>query len=1232
MQIDSGRLKRLVGTGAVLSLFVTAIFAWLTAVPRTPLPAPIVRPVLSPTSLVLLPDRGEPRTARLAQLEKLLQQLNAETADPGQLADIWLSVADVRMQLEKFAGSQEATEMARKLCPAADSWQSRESVLLQQELHGWEVMETQQLQLRRDRIVQHERALRLHASGDYLQAIDSAREAVASQRQLLAMIRAAGEAGDTAAADGDEARLASELLVLGSLTLEHCNTYGEAAGILQEANELTAAVRGTSHPVYAEVLAALARVEDERGYFDEADDYYEKALQVLRASRGENSIDFARTLARQSRMHMDWWKDYGEGKGYRALDIRQRLLGDDHLECAESFEHLGINALWLLNFDQADELLQRAYTIRTREQGMNHPDTADARSWLSQVYIAKGDVAKASLYLQEAIQLTRSHRGESHPRLVRLLANVAHLGRDDWNQPRGEREARRGADIAAKVGTSRHPATFDAMIALGDLMLEEESPYGVAQVRRINPSYIADYTREVIAAHEACPHAEQLPSYATALINLAHTGYWDDYQSVTREEAARLLERSLANMQQYGDESHPAFAEYLNVLGRWHLWVGEEETGRRHLQKSLEVVESRHGIVLSERRASAWRSLAGGYMHAGEFTPEMDECLQTVARLDEEIYRQNAAGQCDIDRYCMSRARFFSVGVCALHPAIRLSDEQRYRQILSAKGSIARLQLNERMLYERAELKPLLDTVRESRRRLKMVAYDLPAVKDAGVWRESLFTAADEKESGERELAIRSRPYIPPMSGFDPSEVRAQVPDDAVLLDFVDYTALGPPKSGKGRLDRERRIGVFVVSGNEEIRFIDLGNSSLVESAVTKWVETMRDPEGTDTALESCAMDVARLIWKPVQNSVGNRRLILIAPDGPVCFVPFAALPGNQPGSYLLEEKTIGYIPSSRQWCDLLKQNEQPKIDGLLAVGDVNYGGDQPNPERQTLGMRAFDPAAMAWENLPATRAETEQICELMENLGNRNVRTRLLTGSAPSIDQLQAALSERWRYFHFAGHGLFADLQANWTSQDNKDLESRDSSNSWMLTKDEAIVFGRAPQLLSGLVLTRPDTSNHPADAILTAEEVSSLDLRGTELVVLSACETALGNTIGGEGVLGLQRAFLNAGARSTVSSLWKVGDAATNLLMERFYRKLWNEKLPKWEALRQAQLELLRNPTLIDERSKLLVSRGFRVSRGIATGQVKSISPSDEDATKSVSRSHPFFWAAFVLYGDGR
>ena len=192
-------------------------------------------------------------------------------------------------------------------------------------------------------------------------------------------------------------------------------------------------------------------------------------------------------------------------------------------------------------------------------------------------------------------------------------------------------------------------------------------------------------------------------------------------------------------------------------------------------------------------------------------------------------------------------------------------------------------------------------------------------------------------------------------------------------------------------------------------------------------------------------------------------------------------------------------------------------------------------------------------------------------------------------------------RYAHLATHGFFAPAElksALGGSERCEDLFGKGGVQGWH------------PLLLSGIVLAGANKDPKPGeeDGILTALEVSEMDLSRLELAVLSACETGLGKTAGGEGVLGLQRAFQVAGARSVVASLWQVDDKATQELMGAFYKAYWDRKkvVSRVEALRQAQLSMLRE--------------------GYKRGILRRI---DKDEDK---RAPPLFWAAFVLSGDWR
>src|SRR5262249_8582143 len=241
------------------------------------------------------------------------------------------------------------------------------------------------------------------------------------------------------------------------------------------------------------------------------------------------------------------------------------------------------------------------------------------------------------------------------------------------------------------------------------------------------------------------------------------------------------------------------------------------------------------------------------------------------------------------------------------------------------------------------------------------------------------------------------------------------------------------------------------------------------------------------------------------------------------------------------------------------------------------------------------------------------------------------LSGERADKNALQTELAagrdgRRWRYLHLATHAFFDPPPANWPRR----LEA----NRLLFAGEvEHLTYDRNPLVLSGLVLSG---ANRFDDGGLTAEEVKNLDLRGCELAVLSACQTAQGKQAGWQGVMGLQQAFHAAGARTLVASLWSVDDAATSVLMEQFYTNLWDRKLPKLQALQQAQLPVLNNPALIEERRNELKTELAKREPGATvalrgSGKVQIV-VSDGGKPTEVRRSSPVYWAGFVLSGDSK
>jgi CHAT domain-containing protein len=283
----------------------------------------------------------------------------------------------------------------------------------------------------------------------------------------------------------------------------------------------------------------------------------------------------------------------------------------------------------------------------------------------------------------------------------------------------------------------------------------------------------------------------------------------------------------------------------------------------------------------------------------------------------------------------------------------------------------------------------------------------------------------------------------------------------------------------------------------------------------------------------------------------------------------------------------------------------------MLMVGDVDFDAD---PGKAAMGAAASlsprrappaDGPSERWRftELPGSGDELTTIGEAFTQQYPEGFLKKLSRDGATKGQVIKKM--PKGQYLHLVTHGFFAAPGLRSALFGSAEAE-RDPAELFA----QRDIAGYHPGLLSGLALTGANRapSEGKDDGILTALEVEQLDLSRAELVTLSACETGLGETAGGEGVLGLQRAFQVAGAKSVVATLWSVSAGATRHLMIEFYRNLWSKKMTKLEALRQAQLKLLH-----DEFPR--------------PGK-----PADEQSSGKDRRLSPYFWGAFVLSGDWR
>ncbi len=315
---------------------------------------------------------------------------------------------------------------------------------------------------------------------------------------------------------------------------------------------------------------------------------------------------------------------------------------------------------------------------------------------------------------------------------------------------------------------------------------------------------------------------------------------------------------------------------------------------------------------------------------------------------------------------------------------------------------------------------------------------------------------------------------------------------------------------------------------------------------------------------------------------------------------------------------------------------DEPRMRGrardLLLVGGVDYAladaPSRPVPEAKLIVSRSAPLAGrgLTLDALPGTLVEAKAIGDLFGGGG----KIAFLTGAQATKERVRSLLVDKG-YVHLATHGYFASPEFA-SALIPEDTGAAVHSPEGM---DRTEVCGLYPGLLSGLVFA--GANRPPSDpvtgvvdfgsAVMTAEEIAGLDLSACELAVLSACETGRGAVAGGEGVLGLQRAFHQAGARTVVASLWKVDDRATATLMALFYHNLWRQNQPPIEALRNAQLNLRRHPDLM---GKLAAARAGTPDFDELV-QRPDADPGASHAQSSNDRVSVKQWAAFVVSGWG-
>jgi len=937
--------------------------------------------------------------------------------------------------------------------------------------------------------------------------------------------------------------------------------------------------------IYKEMLENF-----EKNEFAKATPLAIQALKTYRELLGNKHPKTHNTIIDLGRLYLNQ-KEYTKSEPLliEALKLNREIEGDKHPDTANSIINLAALYFYQVQYAKAEPLYLEALQIRREVLGNKHPDTATSISNLALLYSDQAQYAKAEPLCLEAIKIHREALGNKHPSTATSINNLGMLYSDHAQYAKAEPLLLEALKIYREVLGNKHPSTATSINNLALLYFNQ------AQYAKAEPLYLEalKIKRETLG--------DKHPDTSKTITNLA-TFYSKQAQYTKAEplylEAIKIDREALGN-------KHPYTA---TSIGNLAFFYSEQAQYAKAEPLDLEALRIRREVLGNNHPSTAIsiNNLAALYYYQAQYAkaePLYLEALKTsTAHLQATSIIQSENAQILMANNSKYFLNSFLTNALANH-----TPGGGYDHVLSWKGMIYRRQNLLRVLQGNDPLKKeLSDTIRQ----LATLLNSTPKPSEEQAYQDKVNALSVKKEELEKELAK----LIPSLSlaKVTPADLQNFVAPDAALVDIFQYWHSSPPKEGQGKLVFENRYAAWLIRKDKPIVRVELGSAEDINKLVFQWRSSLSTRKSPSEGPQDPAMALREKVWLPIAKHLDGAKTVIISPDGMLGTLPFTALPGEDIKKYLIEERNIAVVPFLQTLPDLLAKKESTGIASMLALGDVAYDVEAISPSSTSSLLAVRGEKGAKWNRLPGTKSEVLSI----EN----SFRKYFPSGNLVELNQNKASeqsvreSAPKSRYLHFATHGFFADESIK--------VEDFDQDGDKKMMVGEAAT-GENPGLLSGLVLAGANLppKGNGDDGILTASEVAELDLTGVELAILSACETGLGKTAGGEGIFGLQRAFQLAGARTVVASSWKVPDLSTKELMVRFYGNLWEKKMGKLEALREAQLWVMK------EGKAAGLDRGID-DESVVVKETKKEPIKVEGSTKG-EMLPPKYWAAWILSG---
>lgn len=875
-----------------------------------------------------------------------------------------------------------------------------------------------------------------------------------------------------------------------------------------------------------------------------ADKLFEAAT-LEKEEIGPNSYWYANTLSYCARLYNEtgcYEKAYELCKD--AVEINKKVFGTSHPSYVSSLSlFAGCNS-YLGNYAEALRLATEVLEIRKNISGIGHTDYAIALDNLASYYSDLGNYTEAIRLGTEAMEIIKKNFGTEHPDYALSLNNLSGYNSNFGNYAEAIRLANEAMEIWKNVFGKLHP---DYATTLGNLANYYSDIGNYAEAVRLD--------KEAMEIWKTLLGPEN-HEYARSLNNLGLSySYLGNYA-----EAIRLVTEAMGIDKKVFGTEHPIYAKLLGNLALISSNYGNYAEAMRLETEAMGIRKKVFGVIhpeyaLSLENLANYNSVFGNYAEAYKYCKQNTRIIQSHVRkifsglsstlqksiwerkyaADFNILLPNCVVRCQNDE---SISELYDM-TCLFAKGILLNTGIEMRKLILESGDSIIIQKYDTMLKNISIYNKLIEKPQSDR------YFDADSLNSV-IQKQEMELARDSKAYGDytHNMTIKWK------------DVQKNLGDNDIAIEFLDFPIINT--------DSTLYVAITLKRGYDSPHLVTLFEKKQLMAI--------------NEDIYYSQTDVSNLVWKPLEEELKGIRNIYFAPSGELHRIGIEYLPINDT-NIISDKHSLYRLTSTRQ---LAIVGDRTVGNKNILYGGINYDEKSDvamSNETSTMGNRLRGACSRAcvdslstrgsFEYLDGTRIETNLIAENMEQHRAPYIYYIGKEATEESFKQLDGT---KPKAIHIATHGFYFTETMTRKIQFARpitELATEGIPQAGRFVEDKSMT--RSGLLFSGCnrVFRHEQIPEGEEDGILTAQEISTLDLRGLDLVVLSACQTGLGEISSGEGVFGLQRGFKNAGAKTILMSLDKVEDEATRILMVEFYRNLMNGK-SKLQSLKDAQTYL--------------------------------------------------------------